>query len=87
MFSGVLEEERDHPKFIEISLNNISLLEEIVVHCQSKGELEAGKVENIAIKLWSSVHGFTILILENQFPPDYLQGQKLKDLLKVSISA
>jgi AcrR family transcriptional regulator len=86
MFSGALEEERDHPKFIEVSLKNIALLEEIIAYCQSKGQLEVGKVDLSAIKLWSSVHGFTNLILENQFPPEYIQDQNLKDLLKVAIS-
>jgi hypothetical protein len=45
-----------------------------------------GKVEIVAIKLWSSVHGFTNLILEDQFPKEYLQDQNLKDLLKIVIS-
>ena len=86
MFSGALEEERDHPEFIEISQKNISLLEEIIVFCQNKGQLPEDRVENIAIKLWSSVHGFTYLMLENQFPIEYLQGQNIKELLKAIIS-
>jgi len=86
MFSGALEEERDHPEFIEISQKNISLLEEIIVFCQSKGQLPEDRVENIAIKLWSLVHGFTYLMLENQFPIEYLQGQNLKKLLKAIIT-
>ena len=86
MFSGALEEERDHPEFIEISQKNISLLEEIIVFCQNKGQLPEDRVENIAIKLWSLVHGFTYLMLENQFPIEYLQGQNLKKLLKAIIT-
>jgi AcrR family transcriptional regulator len=86
MFSGALEEETDHPKFIETSLKNISLLEEIIAHCQRKGQLKEGKVEIMAIKLWSSVHGFTNLIVEDQFPKEYLQGQNLKEILRVAIS-
>jgi len=86
MFSGALEEERDHPEFIEISQKNISLLEKIIVFCQNKGQLPEDRVENIAIKLWSLVHGFTYLMLENQFPIEYLQGQNLKKLLKAIIT-
>ena len=85
MFSGVLEVEYDHPRFVEISQKNISLLEEIIVFCQNKGQLLAGQTELLAIRLWSSVHGFTNLMLENQFPPEYLQGQDLKGLLRVAI--
>jgi len=86
MFSGALEEERAHPEYVEISMKNISLLEEIIIYCQNKGQLMEGKVEIVAIKLWSSVHGFTNLILEDQFPKEYLQDQNLKDLLKIAIS-
>jgi AcrR family transcriptional regulator len=86
MFSGALEEEMDHPKFIAISTKNIALLEEIIVHCQNKGQLKEAELEITVIKLWSSVHGFTNLILEEQFPPEYMQGQDLKNLLRAVIS-
>ena len=67
-------------------MKNISLLEEIIIYCQNKGQLKEGKVEIVAIKRWSSVHGFTNLLLEDQFPKEYLQDQNLKDLLKIAIS-
>ena len=82
MFSGALEEERAHPDFVAISRKSIALFEEIIAFCQSKGQLPDGKVEDIAIKLWSLVHGFTYLMLENQFPIEYLQDQDLKGMLK-----
>jgi AcrR family transcriptional regulator len=82
MFSGALEEERAHPEFVAISLKSIALFEEIIVFCQSKGQLPSGRVEDIAVKLWSLVHGFTYLMLENQFPVEYLQDQDLKGVLK-----
>jgi AcrR family transcriptional regulator len=86
MFSGALEEERNHPAFMEISGKSISLFEEIIAFCQSKEQWAGCDVKGIAIKLWSSVHGFTYLILENQFPKEYLLDQNLKDLLKYVIS-
>jgi AcrR family transcriptional regulator len=82
MFSGALEEERAHPDFVAISQKTIALFEEIIVFCQSKGQLPEGRVEDLAIKLWSLVHGFTYLMLENQFPIEYLQGQVLEEVLK-----
>ena len=82
MFSGALEEERAHPEFVAISRKTIALFEEIIVYCQSKGQLPAGRVEDIAVKLWSLVHGFTYLMLENQFPIEYLQDQDIKGMLK-----
>jgi AcrR family transcriptional regulator len=82
MFSGVLEEERNHPDYIEISQKTIALFEEIIAFCQAKGQLPASPVDGIAVKLWSSVHGFSTLMLENQFPPEYLQEKNIKELLK-----
>jgi AcrR family transcriptional regulator len=86
MFSGALEEERAHPEFVAISQKSIALFEEMIVFCQSKGQLPEGRVEDIAVKLWSLVHGFTYLMLENQFPIEYLKGQNLRELLKGIIS-
>jgi AcrR family transcriptional regulator len=86
MFSGALEEERNHPAFMEISGKSIALFEEIITFCQDKGHLLPGRVDSLAIKLWSAVHGFTTLMLENQFPPEYLKDQNLKELLKTVIS-
>ena len=86
MFSGALEAERDHPEYVEISQKSIALFEDMIVFSQNKGQLPEGKVEIIAIKLWSLVHGFTYLMLENQFPIEYLQGQNLRELLKGIVS-
>ena len=86
MFSGALEEERDHPEYVEISQKSIALFKEMIVFSQNKGQLPEGKVEIIAVKLWSLVHGFTYLMLENQFPLEYLQGQNFRELLKGIIS-
>ena len=82
MFSGALEEERNHPAFMEISGKSISLFEEIIAFCQGNGQFAGGDVKDIAIKLWSSVHGFTTLMLENQFPPQYLEQKDIKELLR-----
>lgn len=81
MFSGALDEERNHPAFMEVSGKSIVLFGEIIAFCQGKGQLPPDRVEDLAIKLWSIVHGFTTLMLENQFPPEYLQGKNLKELL------
>jgi AcrR family transcriptional regulator len=81
MFSGALEEERNHPDYEEISQKTIALFEEIITFCQAKDQLPAAPVDGLAIKLWSAVHGFTALMLENQFPPEYLQEKNIKELL------
>jgi len=85
MFSGALEEERNHPAFMEISGKSITLFEEIITFCQGNGLLPPGRVDSLSIKLWSSVHGFTTLMLENQFPPHYLQEKDIKELLRMLV--
>ncbi len=85
MFSGALEEERNHPDYLAIAQKNISLFEEIIQYCQVTGQLPEGKVEAVAIKLWSLVHGFVILVLEDQFPTDYLKDKNIKDQLRAII--
>jgi len=82
MFSGALEEERAHPEFVAISEKSIALLEEIVIFCQTKGQLPEGNVRDFAVKFWSLTHGFTYLMLENQFPSEYLKSQDSADLIK-----
>ena len=86
MFSGALEEEKDHPEYVEISQKSIALFEDMIIFSQSKGQIPEGKVELIAIKLWSLVHGFALLMLEDQFPREFTQDQELKELLKMVIS-
>ncbi len=78
-------EEREHPDYLAITQKNISLFEEIIQYCQMKGQISEGNVEIVAIKLWSSVHGFVNLVIEDQFPADYLHDKKIKDLLKAII--
>lgn len=82
MFSGALEEEGAHPEYVEISRKNIALLEEIIGFCQTEGQLAKGKVEILAVRLWSLVHGFAFLMLENQFPGEYTQDQDPRELLR-----
>lgn len=86
MFSGALDEESKHPEFVEIANKNIALLEEIIQFCKEDGRLPAEALEIAAIKLWSSVHGFTSLVLEDQFPPEYMQAHQLRELLKAVVS-
>jgi AcrR family transcriptional regulator len=85
MFSGALDEERNHPNFVEVSSKSIALFEEIIAFCVEKEQLPTDRLDNLAIKLWSAVHGFTTLMLENQFPPQYLQGKDIKELISALV--
>jgi AcrR family transcriptional regulator len=81
MFSSVLEKEKEYAEFVEISQENFSQLVKIVEVCQQKGVLKSGASDVIAVSVWSTVHGFTSLLLEGQISHAVLEKASLKDLL------
>jgi AcrR family transcriptional regulator len=81
MFSGVLEKEKEYPDFVEISQQNFSQLVKIVEICQQAGVLKSGSSDVVAVSVWSTVHGFTSLLLEGQISKTVLDKSSLKDLL------
>lgn len=86
LFTHIMEDELMYPEYIETSYKNIALLEEIIRCGQENGQLPKGDVEMAALKLWSSVHGFICLALEQQLPQEYLDKQDLRGMLKAVIS-
>ena len=81
MFSSALEKEADYPDFVEISHENFAQLVEIVEICQKGGVLKQGIPNMIAVGIWSTVHGYTSLILESQIPRSAIGEHDLKELL------
>jgi AcrR family transcriptional regulator len=86
LFTHVMEDEFIYPEYIETSRKNIALIEEIIQHCQKKGQLPKGDVEMSALKVWSSVHGFISLVLERQLPQEYLELQDLRGMLRAVLA-
>jgi AcrR family transcriptional regulator len=85
MFSSVLEKEKEYAEFVEISQKNFSQLVKIVEACQQIGILKNGASDVVAVSVWSTVHGFTSLLLEGQISHDVLEKASLKDLLNLII--
>ena len=81
MFSGVLEKEKEYPEFVEISQASFSQLVKIVEICQRAKILKPGASDLVAVSVWSTVHGFTSLLLEDQISHTVLERASLKDLL------
>jgi AcrR family transcriptional regulator len=81
MFSSVLEKEKDYADFVEISQENFLQLVHIVKICQQAGVLKTGEPDVVAVSIWSSVHGFTSLLLEGQISQRVLDKTTLKELL------
>jgi AcrR family transcriptional regulator len=80
-FSGVVEKASDYPEFREISMNSFDLVVDGVRACQRAGILQPGDPEMLATSLWAGVHGFTLLLLENQIPSYLLARYSLRQLL------
>ncbi len=73
-FSGVIEKERDYPDLVEISHATFRLLVGATKACQSAGILPAGPAEKTAVGVWSIVHGFVCLFMDNQIPHVVMEG-------------
>ena len=81
MFSSALEKEKEYPDFVAVSQKSFAQLVKIVEICQQGGALKAGELDLLAVKLWSSVHGFASLYLEGQISRTVLDGRDLKEVL------
>ncbi|HAE58865.1 MAG TPA: TetR family transcriptional regulator [Anaerolineae bacterium] len=85
MFSGILEQEKDYPEFVEASQTNYELVVEIVQTCQAAGVLPPGPAERTAISIWATVHGLAALALERQIPHTLLEQVSMRELLLHSL--
>jgi AcrR family transcriptional regulator len=85
-FSGILEKEKDYPEFVEMSKRSFSVVEEIVRTCQETGVLEAGPTDAVAVSVWSMVHGFVSLLLENQISHTVTDRMTIRGLLIFAIN-
>jgi AcrR family transcriptional regulator len=82
MFSGKLEDQHVYVEFTEAVQKTYHLLVEVVQICQSGKILRNVPVDDSAIAVWSLVHGFISLYLEQQFPGRLLKKYQLKNLLE-----
>jgi AcrR family transcriptional regulator len=81
MFSGNLEDEHSFTEFKAAVQKTYHKLVEVVEICQEGNILRSGPQEESAIAVWSLVHGFVSLYLEQQLPGRVLEKYQLKKLL------
>jgi len=84
--SGALEKENDYPAFVAISTESYALVRQVVAACQSAGVLRPGPADLATVSVWSLVHGFTSLLLENQISHTVLERWPLDELLVQCLS-
>ena len=85
-FSGVIEKEKEHPAFVEMSQKSFKEVVMIVEACQAQGVLEAGPSDLVAVSVWSLVHGFASLILEDQVSHSLLDRMSVREMLVFSLN-
>jgi len=84
--SGVVEKEKDYPAFVEIAQKSFNLVVELVAAGQRAGILREGPPDLVAVSVWGLVHGFALLVLEDQISHTLLDRYTLKEMLIFSLS-
>ena len=79
--SGAIEKEQEYPAFVEMTRKAFQLLVDLTETCQQAGILRAGPPAQVAVSVWSLVHGFTSLILEGQISSSLVAALSLRELL------
>jgi AcrR family transcriptional regulator len=84
--SGAIEKEKDYPAFVEISQRSFALVVQIVEACQQAKILKRGPSDLIAVGVWSLIHGFVSLFLEDQISHTVLDRYSLREMLILTLN-
>jgi AcrR family transcriptional regulator len=84
--SGVIEKEKEHPAFVEMSQKSFKAVVTIVEACQAQGVLAAGPSDLAAVSVWSLVHGLASLVLEGQVSHSLLDRMSVREMLVFSLN-
>jgi AcrR family transcriptional regulator len=84
--SGVVEKEKDYPAFVEMSRKSFGLVVQIVEACQKAEVLNPGPADVMAVSVWSLVHGFVSLLLEDQISQTLLERMTVRDIMVFSLN-
>ncbi|MDD5370270.1 MAG: TetR/AcrR family transcriptional regulator [Anaerolineaceae bacterium] len=79
--SGVVVKEKDYPAFVEMSQKSFTLVVQVVGACQEAGILEPAPTDVMAVSVWSLVHGFVSLLLENQISHTITARMSVREML------
>jgi len=77
-FSGAVEKQKDYPAYVEMSQKSFALVVRIVQACQAEGILAEGASEQMAVSVWSLVHGLVALQVEGQLSHELADPTRLR---------
>jgi AcrR family transcriptional regulator len=86
-FSGLLENEKKYPAFVDLSKNNLYLISKIVADCQAAGVLVTGSQDMglTALSAWGLIHGLVSLMIEGQVPSRLIEQNSPQIMLLVAL--
>ena len=84
MFARELANRALYPALQQASRNTMKMLEEVVKEGQNSKLIIPGNSRDIAVMLWSSVHGVTELFINNQMPKNYTANLLAKLLVSLT---
>jgi AcrR family transcriptional regulator len=79
--SGMVEKEQEYPALVEMTQKAFGLVVEVTEACQQAGILKPGPSDQMAVSVWSMVHGFTSLFLEGQISSSMVDRLTLREML------
>ena len=85
-FSGVVEDEHDHPALVEMTQKNFALIRQLVSRCQAAGIFAPGPEDLIAQNLWGSVYGLVSLLQQGQVSSAVLDHYSPRQLLLFTLN-
>jgi AcrR family transcriptional regulator len=74
MFSQVLGHRTQYPSLYALGKLSLAALIDVIVTGQRALELRPGDPSDLAQAYWSLMHGWAVLLVEDQMPPDIGQG-------------
>lgn len=84
--SGVVERQKEYPALVEMSQKSFALVAEIVEACQGARVLAPGPVDLVAVSVWSLIHGFVSLLLEDQISHTVLERFSVREMLVAALN-
>ncbi len=79
--SSVVAKEKDYAAFAEMTRQSFALLVQIVEACQAAKIFKRGPTDLMVVSVWSLIHGFVLLVLEDQFSHTVLDRYTLREML------
>lgn len=80
-FSSAVQREKDYPALVEMTKKLFEQVKQIVEACQVGGVLRPGPSDEMAVRVWSAVHGFASLLIEGQISHTILERMSVRQLL------